>query len=192
MTRNSDTGSRKGEDLVKKRLYRSRTERVLGGVAGGLAAYLDVDVVLVRIIWVLLALMGGPGILGYIICWLVIPEEPEGEPGKAKKPEPEPGDAPAGEGEEKEEGEEEEGERKEPEEAAPDGGRRVIGLFLVVLGIFFPLQRLGGVCLNVLHRLFPGFYWHQFWQLARSLFWPALLVVVGLILVAGGLRGRKR
>lgn len=177
--------------MVKKRLYRSRTERVLGGVAGGLAAYLDIDVVLIRIIWVVLALAGGPGIVGYIICWLVIPEEPDRKP--AGKPEPRPGDlSEEMEGEEGvEERVEEEGEEGGEEPAAHDGGRRAIGLFLIVLGAFFLLQRLAGVLPDILSRFLPGIYCRRFLYLASSLFWPSLLVVAGIALLAGGLRGRK-
>jgi phage shock protein PspC (stress-responsive transcriptional regulator) len=45
------------------------------GVAGGIAQYVGVDPVLIRIIFVLLALFGGGGLLLYLICWLLIPEE---------------------------------------------------------------------------------------------------------------------
>lgn len=62
--------------MVSKRLYRSRTDRMIGGVAGGLGAYLDVDATLIRVAWVILGLMGA-GVLAYIICWIIIPEEPE-------------------------------------------------------------------------------------------------------------------
>jgi phage shock protein C len=58
-----------------KRLYRSRTHRVIGGVAGGLGEYLDVDPVLVRIIFVVAFFAGGVGILAYLICWIIIPEQ---------------------------------------------------------------------------------------------------------------------
>lgn len=59
------------------RLYRSRDERVLAGVAGGLAEYLDVDPSLVRVVWVILALFsGGAFLIVYIVMALVVPEEP--------------------------------------------------------------------------------------------------------------------
>ncbi|MHB1415018.1 MAG: PspC domain-containing protein [Chloroflexota bacterium] len=62
-----------------KRLYRSRTNRVVAGVAGGMGEYFDVDPTLVRIIWLLLFLPGGlPGLIPYIICWILIPKEPVG------------------------------------------------------------------------------------------------------------------
>ncbi len=62
--------------VVAKRLYRSGRERILGGVAGGIAEYLDVDPTLVRLAWIILGLAGGFGLLAYIIAWIIIPEEP--------------------------------------------------------------------------------------------------------------------
>lgn len=59
-----------------KRLYRSKTHRVIGGVAGGLGEYLDVDPVLARIVFVVAFFAGGVGILAYLICWIIIPEQP--------------------------------------------------------------------------------------------------------------------
>ncbi len=59
-----------------KRLVRPQKGRTLAGVCKGIAAYLGIDVTVVRLIFVFLGLPGGaPGILLYIICWLVIPEE---------------------------------------------------------------------------------------------------------------------
>jgi phage shock protein PspC (stress-responsive transcriptional regulator) len=58
-----------------RRLTRSRTDQVIGGVSGGLGAYLDVDPVLIRIAWVALVLFAGTGILLYILAWVIIPEE---------------------------------------------------------------------------------------------------------------------
>ena len=57
------------------RLYRSNTDKVIGGVSGGLADYLGIDVVIVRVLFVLLVLFGGSGVLVYIILWIAIPEQ---------------------------------------------------------------------------------------------------------------------
>lgn len=62
--------------MASKRLYRSRTDRMLGGVCGGLGEYLDIDPTLVRVAWVVISLLGGAGLLAYILCWIIIPEEP--------------------------------------------------------------------------------------------------------------------
>lgn len=57
------------------KLYRSNSDKVIGGVAGGLADYLDIDPVVIRILFVLLAIFGGSGVLVYIILWIAIPAE---------------------------------------------------------------------------------------------------------------------
>jgi phage shock protein C len=67
-------------------LRRSRGDRVVGGVCGGLGRYLGVDPVLLRIAFVVLALAGGGGILLYIVSWILIPEEKEGEPLGTERP----------------------------------------------------------------------------------------------------------
>ncbi|MDQ0507941.1 DNA-binding transcriptional activator PspC [Aedoeadaptatus ivorii] len=59
-----------------KRLTRSTTDRVFAGVCGGIAEYFGIDSNLVRILWVLFALGGGSGLLVYILCAVLIPEEP--------------------------------------------------------------------------------------------------------------------
>ena len=63
--------------MEDKRLYRARKERMIAGVCGGLAQYLGVDPSLVRLVFLLLGLTVGGGFLAYLICWIVIPEEPE-------------------------------------------------------------------------------------------------------------------
>ena len=59
-----------------KKLYRSRRGEMIGGVCMGIARYFDVDVTLVRLIWVMAALFGGSGVLAYVIAWIIVPEEP--------------------------------------------------------------------------------------------------------------------
>jgi phage shock protein C len=59
-----------------QRLLRSREDRVVGGVAGGIGVYVGIDPVIVRLVFVVLALAGGGGILAYVIAWVVIPEAP--------------------------------------------------------------------------------------------------------------------
>lgn len=62
---------------MEKKLYRSRTDKKVCGVCGGLAKYLNMDVSIMRVIALALVLFAGGGLLAYIICALVIPEEPE-------------------------------------------------------------------------------------------------------------------
>lgn len=58
------------------RLYRSRDNKVLFGVCGGIGKYFNTDPTIVRILWILFTLVFGIGLLGYLIAALVIPEEP--------------------------------------------------------------------------------------------------------------------
>jgi phage shock protein C len=144
---------------VRERLYRSRSDRMVFGVAGGLARYLNLDASIVRIVWVLLFLAAGTGILLYIVAAVLIPEEPEGDvAGSARAA------AAAGQA----------GVDRSP--AGPrDNGRGVIliGLVLVLVGGWLLLQ-----------RFLPA--------LEGRVVWPAILVIVGLALVAWSLRGRGR
>jgi phage shock protein C len=59
-----------------KRLMRSSTDKKLGGVCAGLAEYFDMDITLVRVLWLLVVLCGGTGILLYVILWIVLPVAP--------------------------------------------------------------------------------------------------------------------
>lgn len=59
------------------RLYRSESDRIIGGVCGGLAEYFDIDPSLVRLIVIALFLGAGTGLLAYLIAWLIIPRESE-------------------------------------------------------------------------------------------------------------------
>jgi phage shock protein PspC (stress-responsive transcriptional regulator) len=61
-----------------RRLYRSRTNRKLAGVCGGLAQYFNTDATLIRVLFVVLALLGGPGLVIYLVLWIVVREEPQG------------------------------------------------------------------------------------------------------------------
>ncbi len=107
-----------------KHLYRSSTHRVIGGVAGGIGEYLDVDPVLVRILFVVAFLAGGVGIVAYIIAWIIIPEQPR-ENAMSMPPDPQQSNIPP-----------------QPQQAPKyeEGHRRgsvVGGLILLVLGLLF-------------------------------------------------------
>ncbi|VVB70105.1 PspC domain protein [uncultured archaeon] len=58
-----------------KRLYRSDSDKILGGVCGGFAEYFQVDPVLVRIIWIAICFLWGVGILLYLIAWIIVPKK---------------------------------------------------------------------------------------------------------------------
>ena len=59
-----------------KKLYRSNSERMLAGVCGGLGEYLNIDTTIIRLLFVAAALLGGPGLVLYIVMWILVPEEP--------------------------------------------------------------------------------------------------------------------
>jgi len=59
-----------------RHLYRSRNQRMLFGVCGGLGEYFKIDPTLVRLAFVVASLMGGPGLIAYVVLLIVVPEEP--------------------------------------------------------------------------------------------------------------------
>lgn len=71
----SQRGDRRGPALPPRRLVRISRGRMLAGVASGLAGYLGVEVLVVRIIFAALVLAGGSGLPIYLACWLLIPDE---------------------------------------------------------------------------------------------------------------------
>ena len=118
---------------VVKKFYRSRTDRVIFGVCGGLGKYFGIDPVLFRLLFILFSFVNGTGILLYIIMIIVIPEEP-GRSGAGDK---------NLEGEINELAEKIEGKAREiSHEAKIDEGkmrdsRNVLGVIVVLVGLFF-------------------------------------------------------
>ncbi|MFT9494772.1 PspC domain-containing protein [Anaerosolibacter sp.] len=62
---------------MSKQLYRSKHNRVISGVCGGIAEYLDLDPTLIRLLWVLITIPGGIGFIAYIVSIIIIPENPQ-------------------------------------------------------------------------------------------------------------------
>lgn len=60
---------------MKKRLYKSSTDKKVCGVCGGIANYFDVDPTVIRLIWVIFTLVGGSGLIAYIIAAIIMPDE---------------------------------------------------------------------------------------------------------------------
>ncbi|MGH9358035.1 MAG: PspC domain-containing protein [Terriglobia bacterium] len=74
---------------AKRKLTLSREDKKIGGVCGGFARYFGLDATLVRLAWVMLALLAGWGLIGYLIAWLIIPVEKQAEkPSAAAEPRP--------------------------------------------------------------------------------------------------------
>jgi phage shock protein C len=62
--------------IMEKKLYKSNQNKMIDGVCGGIAEYFGIDPTVVRLIWALFSLMGGSGILAYIIAAVIIPRSP--------------------------------------------------------------------------------------------------------------------
>ncbi|MEO8272592.1 MAG: PspC domain-containing protein [Chloroflexota bacterium] len=165
---------------MRERLYRSRDDRMLFGVAGGMAEWMDLDPAIVRLVWALLILAGGVGLLLYIVAAIVIPEAPymvgavPGSPGSPGSP-----GNPAGSGA---------GiagdaatpqsrwEAREARRAARrDGGGRgtgmIFGAVLVIAGVWFLVDR--------------------YVNIDTGWFMPGVLIVIGIALLLGAM-GRSR
>lgn len=61
---------------MEKRLYRSKVNRKLAGVCGGIAEYFNVDPTIIRLVFVVLAICAGCGLLAYLLAWIIVPEQP--------------------------------------------------------------------------------------------------------------------
>lgn len=130
---------------MKKRLYRSQSDRMIWGVCGGLADYFDFDPTIVRLISVLMLFLGGFVILAYIICAIVIPLAPSKDttpPGVVKPNMADPAIN-----------------KKDPEQAQYHE-HVTVGLILIVVGVLF---------LAGLFNLFWWFHWGGFWAFALVL-----------------------
>jgi len=63
--------------VYMKRLYRSRNDRIVGGVCGGLAGHIGIDPSIIRFVWIIVTLFSlGTGLIIYLAAWIIIPESP--------------------------------------------------------------------------------------------------------------------
>jgi phage shock protein C len=69
-------GKRVAGVVARRRLMRPRIGRKIAGVCQGFSEYFDLDVTLIRIVWLVVAICGGAGLVAYVIAWVVMPEEP--------------------------------------------------------------------------------------------------------------------
>jgi len=146
-----------------KRLYRSRKNRVIAGVCGGIAEYLDVDPVPVRLIAVLLLFVGGGSLIAYIVGMIIIPDQPLGfptnaEPASSQNLVPPP-----------------------PWQKPGNNGTLIIGAILMLLGTVFLLRNI-----PFLHQ----YYW-WFWNMGWNFFWPSLLILIGVIIILRATQNSK-
>jgi phage shock protein C len=153
--------------MQRQGLFRSRTDRVFGGVAGGIARSLNADPAIIRIIFAILIIFGGGGLLLYLILWIAIPEEPfqyYQESAATGEPKPVEDDA------------------AHETPVAPviypprrNNGALIVGLILISIGALFLIDRL----LPQIH-----FRLHDFW--------PVVIVIAGLALIFSSFSGIKK
>lgn len=60
-----------------KKLYKSRTDKKIDGVCAGIAKYLNLDPTIIRLLWIILVVAAGSGVLAYILCMIIMPVEPD-------------------------------------------------------------------------------------------------------------------
>lgn len=59
-----------------KKIFKSSTDKKICGVCGGIAKYLSIDATVIRLLWVIITALGGAGVVAYIICAIIMPDEP--------------------------------------------------------------------------------------------------------------------
>ena len=142
---------------MNRRLYRSRTDTIIGGVAAGVANYLNTDPALVRIAWaILVPLTGGAALIAYVVAWIVVPEEPKIAQGLTDPTAPDAETARTA---------------PEPKHAADGRAGVVVGIGLVLIGLWF-----------LLREYLPDFDW--------GLVWPLVVVGVGVLILVTSMRRR--
>jgi phage shock protein PspC (stress-responsive transcriptional regulator) len=145
-----------------RRIYRSRKNRIIAGVCGGIAEYFNIDPVIVRIIFALLAIWGGVGILAYIIGLIVIPEEGDRSIAGSKSKE---------EFKEKVESVASDIKKTVESEKGSNRGEKFLGLVFLLVGFVL-----------LFNTFFP---WLSFGKL-----WPLVLIIIGVaILLSGSKKG---
>jgi phage shock protein C len=143
-----------------KRLYKSRKNKVIDGVCGGIAEYFNVDPVLIRLVAVLLLLAGGVAVVAYIVGMIIMPRQPlewTGEINQAQTGAP----------------------LAEAEDTRRAGGL-ILGLLMIAFGVYFLLHNI---------PFFHRYYW-WFWSIGWDFIWPSLLIALGLLIIFVILRGR--
>jgi phage shock protein PspC (stress-responsive transcriptional regulator) len=142
------------QQTAPKKLYRSKRNAVVAGVSAGLAEYFNIDPAIVRLIFVLATVFGGSGVLVYIILWIILPQEEQGTIGSHDTVHDNVAEI--------------RGRAEEFAEGFRGGSREIrtrtmVGYIFIGLGVIFVLQNFG---------LFRA-----------DIFWPLVLVVVGLFIL---------
>jgi phage shock protein C len=154
--------------METKRLVRSRSDSVVGGVCGGLGVYLSIDSTLVRLFFVLLAFAEGIGILLYFVLWVVVPREDRVEGATLEE------NVRSG-AEEIAERARELGEELQTGVKMPSHRTGLfIGLGLIIIGGYYLLDSL-------------NIYWLSWFK--WGVIWPVLVIVAGILLLVRRVRG---
>lgn len=146
--------------MENKKLFRSIDDNIIAGVCGGLAEYFQIDSLLIRIIFILLAIGGGSGVLIYLILWLVIPKET----GKGKTIDRE----------------------KKVKEFANEVKNKAKSMAKEI-GVETKIKRNGRINILGVVLILVGLVslWNQIFpkMINWDMFWPVMLVLVGVLLI---------
>jgi len=102
---------------MAKRFTRSKHDKIIGGVCGGLGEYLNIDPVIIRIVWLVLFFAGGVGLIAYIVAWIIVPEENDSPYQERQKSE------------------------FQSKKSEDSGGKLIGGIILIIMGVLFLLDR---------------------------------------------------
>jgi phage shock protein PspC (stress-responsive transcriptional regulator) len=145
-------------------LYRSSNDVMIGGVAAGLAKYLNIDPTIVRLLFVLMVVVGGSGVLLYIILWIVLPSDETILTNEK--------DSTMEENNTQEKNQNQEFNQENTKYKKKDDGSLIAGLILITLGIIF-----------LVIRYFPRI---DFGDL-----WPIILIIIGIVLLRNAFIAKK-
>jgi phage shock protein C len=155
----------KGVNLImSKKIYRSRKDYMIAGVCGGIAEYFDIDSTLVRLLTVLIVLVGGAGVIAYIIAWIVIPKNPEQISDKAFEERENIKEKVKKGAKDVIEEVKEHFESEEPSHKSEKNRRILGGIIVIAIGLVF-----------LLNSIFPWVGWGRLW--------PVILIAVGIIIM---------
>jgi phage shock protein C len=144
-----------------KKLCKSRKNKVVDGVCGGIAEYLDVDPVLIRIVAVLFFFTGGATLIAYIVGMIIIPRQSLEEARESETAQTQNAMASCSQA-----------------ESRGKVGSLVIGILMILFGIHYLLRNI---------PFLYQYYW-RFWDLSWDFFWPSALIIVGLLVIFRGAR----
>ncbi len=156
---------------MKKKLYRSRKDYMIAGVSGGIAEYFDIDSTLVRLLTVLVVLLGGAGVVAYIIAWIVIPKNPDQVSDEAFEEREKVKEKIKKGAKDVIEEVKEHFESEEPSHKSEKNRRILGGIIVIAVGLIF-----------LLHGFFPWIGWNRLW--------PVILIAVGITIMIQAFKKR--